>query len=415
MAHIQSDRDIIRSLAEQQARVAAQPAQQENLKNWKRLNALDPVKPMVSIDQICWHELVTDPALQLACTDPFCRDIEWGIRSTLYRWAHFPCDLVVPAHVDIQKAVANSGYGIDTVYDDRISGEIHQNTETHLFADQIADEDALEAIRTPVVSHDLHETAERRARAEHLLDGILGVRMAGPIPCFRVWDELTFLRGVTPILYDFADRPEFLHATMEKFTRIQLDLLDQYETLNLLDAQAPFAHCSPTHTDRLPGDGFDAAHVRAQDCWASGMGQIFSSCSPGLFDEFEIEYAKRYYARCGLVNYGCCEPLHDRVHLVRKMHGIRKISCSPWADPNQMAKQLGPEFVLLRKPNPSFLSGSALDETSIRRETRETLAACRESGTPCEFVLKDITTVMHEPSRLDRWADIVRQEIVDFG
>ncbi len=414
MNHKPSDKDILRTLATRQAEISALPIQQENLHAWKRINALDPVKPMVSIDQICWNELSGEEALQLQCVDPFHRSIEWSLRSTLYRWQHFPCDLVVPAHVEIPKAIGNSGYGIDIAYEDEIGGEIHQNAETHLFADQIADEDALARITCPVITHDVLATAERKARAEELFDGILGVRMSGVVPCFRVWDEITFFRGVTPILYDFVDRPEFLHAIMEKFTIIQLSLLDQYEELNVLDPAHPLIHCSPSYTDALPPPDFDDGHVRGRDCWASGMAQIFSSCSPGLFDEFEIEYARRYYARCGLVNYGCCEPLHDRIHLIRKMNGIRKVSCSPWANVQIMAKNIGNDYILLRKPNPAFLSGDALDEASVRREARDTLEACRENGTPCEFALKDITTVMNQPHRIDRWAQILNEEIAGF-
>jgi len=415
MTNRQSDYDILRALATRQAEIASLPVQKETLRNWKRINALDPIKPMVSVDQICWEEFQGDEALQLKCADPFLRKLEWNLRATLYRWAHFPCDLVVPAHVDIPMAIGNSGYGIDIVMEDTVGGELHRNSETHLFADQIADEDALARIVCPVITHDVRKSAEHKALAEEALGGILDVRMAGVTPVFRVWDEITFFRGVTPILYDFADRPEFLHAIMEKFTNIHLNLLDQYEALNVLDTGAPFSHCSPTHTDLLPTEDYDPERVLGRDCWASGMAQIFSSCSPAQFDEFEIAYAKRYYARCGLVNYGCCEPLHDKVHLIRQMHGIRKVSCSPWADVRVMAEQLGSDYVLLRKPNPSFLSGDALDEASIRRETRETLAACRVNGTPCEFILKDITTVMRQPERLDRWAQIVKEEIADFA
>ena len=130
-----------------------------------------------------------------------------------------------------------------------------------------------------------------------------------------------------------------------------------------------------------------------------------------MFDEFEIEYSKRYYEHCGLVNYGCCEPLHDKVHLIRKMHGVRKISTSAWADVNVMARNIGHDYVLLRKPNPAFVAGNTLDEPSIRKEICATLAACKEYGTPCEFILKDITTVNNQPERLTRWAQIVNEEI----
>jgi len=410
-----TDRDILRKLATRFAEIAALPVQKQNVDNWKRLNALNPVKPMVSMDQICWHELKGSGELTLHCENEFSRRLEWILRETLYRWDHFRCDMVVTSWLEIPKSIGSSGYGISIRYEDGLSGEIHQNAETHIFEDQIADETALEKIQTPVITHDRQSTQRDRAVAEDILGDILPVRMTGVVPCFRVWDEITFFRGVTPILYDFADRPEFLHAIMEKFTTIHLDLLRQYEALDLLDKDATTIHCSPAWNDLLPAKDFDGEHVRAKDCWASGMAQIFSSCSPAMFEEFEIEYARRYYAHCGLVNYGCCEPLHEMVPLIRTMHGIRKISTSPWANVQKMVRQIGQDFVLLRKPNPAFVAGDSLDEASVRRETRETLLACKEYGTPCEFILKDITTVRNQPERLTRWAQIVDEEIAGAG
>ena len=67
-----------------------------------------------------------------------------------------------------------------------------------------------------------------------------------------------------------------------------------------------------------------------------------------------------------------------------------------------------------RKPNPAYVAFADLAEDAIRRQTRETLEACRRNGTPVIFSLKDITTVKNEPLRLDRWHAIVKEEIERF-
>jgi hypothetical protein len=72
------------------------------------------------------------------------------------------------------------------------------------------------------------------------------------------------------------------------------------------------------------------------------------------------------------------------------------------------------DYVMARKPSPSYVAMDRLDEQAIVQETRETLQACTNNGTPCMFILKDITTVRHEPQRLTRWHDLVRTTIEAF-
>ena len=133
-----------------------------------------------------------------------------------------------------------------------------------------------------------------------------------------------------------------------------------------------------------------------------------------MHDEFEIQYMKPIFERFGLVNYGCCEPLHNKIDIIRQIRNVRAISVSPWADVNIAADAMGANYVMARKPNPAYVAFAQLNEESIIRQTRETLEACRRNGTPVIFSLKDITTVKNDPLRLDRWHDIVKREIERF-
>ncbi len=51
------DRDVLRALAGRKAEIAGQPIQKERLDQWRRLNDLEAVKPMVWINEVCWHEM----------------------------------------------------------------------------------------------------------------------------------------------------------------------------------------------------------------------------------------------------------------------------------------------------------------------------------------------------------------------
>ena len=81
---------------------------------------------------------------------------------------------------------------------------------------------------------------------------------------------------------------------------------------------------------------------------------VFSTVSPAMFREFEVDYASRICARFGLVYYGCCDPLHHKVDVVRRnIPRLRKISMSPWIDFPKAVENIGNKLVFCWKPNPA--------------------------------------------------------------
>lgn len=79
------DRDILPRLAEEQAQIAALPIHREKAKLWRRLNDLEPVRPLVWINEIPWHEMDVDGELVPQCDDPWARETEAGLRRLLYQ------------------------------------------------------------------------------------------------------------------------------------------------------------------------------------------------------------------------------------------------------------------------------------------------------------------------------------------
>ena len=51
---------------------------------------------------------------------------------------------------------------------------------------------------------------------------------------------------------------------------------------------------------------------------------------------------------------------------------------------------------------------------TIRKETEETVKACLKYGCPCEFVLKDISTVSHRPENLIVWTQTVSDVLDEY-
>jgi hypothetical protein len=212
--------------------------------------------------------------------------------------------------------------------------------------------------------------------------------------------------GVEAALYALIDRPDFIHRLLRRMTDGYLSMLDQLENQGLLCGQQSLIHCTGAYTDELPASGYDPDKPRTKDLWMFGLAQMLGSVSPKMFHEFEVAYTSQICERFGLVYYGCCDPLDDRIDKVRMIPNVRKVSMSPWVDQARGAAEIGTDFVFSRKPNPALVAMEHFNAEQVRADLIQTRDICRESGSPLEIILKDISTVRYDSRRLSEWAGI---------
>ena len=401
---------IVRELAARVAEVAALPVQEEKRALWRKLNALTPVRPMVMVDQVCWNEMNVNDELTLRCTDAECRRYEEHLRRTLYQWEHFPVDRVVEPFIRVPKAIHNSGFGIGVREETAVTDPTNA-VVGHKYENQFQTEDDLGKIRVPQVGHDSAETERRVAVAHELFDGLLEVRPWGADPYLSLWDPLSTWMGVENALYAMIDKPDFMHRLLTRMTDGYLSMLDQLEEQGLLCQEQSLIHCTGACTDELPAPGYDPQRPRTKDLWMFGLAQMFSTVSPDMFREFEVDYASRICSRFGLVYYGCCDPLDGKMAEVRMIPNVRKISMSPWINEERGAAEIGSDFVYSRKPSPAFVATDRFSPDQIRTDLVATRTVCDKYDCPLEFILKDISTVRYEPERLSEWARIAMQVV----
>lgn len=399
------DRDIIRGLANRMAELAKLPHQEETRTRWRKLNGLRPERPMVMIDQVCWHELNGGGELTLKCKDAECRAYEMEMRRVLYQWNHFRVDMVVEPFIRVPLAITNTGFGMEIKEVVAVSDPT-SSVVSHKYENQLANDEDLDKIRMPTVHHDVAETRRRLEVAHELFDGLLDVKPWGADPYLSLWDPIAHWMGVEGALYAMIDRPEFMHRLVARMTEGYLGLLDQLETQGLLCGPQSLIHCTGAYTDELPAPGYDPKHPRTRDQWMFGLAQMFCTVSPEMFKEFEIDYTIKICERFGLVYYGCCDPLDGKMNEVRMLPHVRKVSMSPWADEGRGAAAIGRDYVYSRKPNPAHVAMTGFDEELIRKDLLATWHHCQENGCALEYILKDISTVCYDPGRLTRWAEI---------
>jgi hypothetical protein len=406
-----NDKAIIRELATQVADIAALPIQNKKIMLWRKLNALKPERPMVMIDQVCWNEMNVGDELTLRCTDPECRSYEETLRRTIFQWKHFPVDMVVDPFFRVPRAITNTGFGVDAQENVSVSDPTNQ-VVGHWYKNVFQHDDDLEKVKIPQISDNPAENDRRMAVAHELFDGLLEVRLWGYDPYLSIWDPISTWMGVEQALFAIVDRPAFVHKLVNRLTEGYLSMLEQLEDQGLLCGPQSLIHCTGAYTDELPAPGYNPAKPRMKDMWMFGLAQMFSTVSPKMFKEFEVDYASRICARFGLVYYGCCDPLDKKMKQVRMIPNVRKISMSPWVDEERGAAEIGRDYVYSRKPTPALLAHDTFDPELVREHLVATRNACEKYKCPLEYILKDISTVRYEPERLFKWGQIA-MEVAD--
>ena len=396
---------VVRALAARAAEIAALPVQGQKRALWRKLNTLEPERPMVMIDQVCWNEMNIGDELTLQCTNAECRRYEGQLRRMLYRWKHFPVDMVVEPVMRVPKAIHNSGFGVK-VREETAPGDPTNPVKGHKYENQFRCDEDLEKIRSPQIGHDAAETERRLAVAHELFDGLLEVQLWGAEPSVCLWDPIATWMGLESALYALVDKPDFMHRLLTRMTDVCSSMLDQLAEQGLLCGPQNLVHCTGAYTLDLPAPDYDPRKPRTKDLWTHGMAQMLSTVSPDMFREFEVDYISPLCDRFGLVYYGCCDPLDDRMAEVRMIPNVRKVSMSAWVDQERGAAEIGGDFVYSRKPSPAFLATERFNPEQVRADLEATRNLCQEHGCPLEFILKDISTVRYQPQRLFDWARI---------
>ena len=402
------DRETLRALAERYMSYALSEKNGEKRRLWRSLNDGTMLKPMVAIDQMPWNELNTDGRLSCTVSDPYFRRIEWNLRSEIYKYEHLPVDMVLNPYILLPRPVVNTGYGMRPQYE--LPDGSANSFVSKRYVNQIKEPEDVEKIKTPVITIDREAEKRIEAVARDVFDGIAPVKMQGIVLHLGFWDWIAQWMGVENCYIELMDRPEMMHAVMERLTVATLDEIEQINSLGLYDVNCNMCHCSYTFSDSIPSAGCDLNAPTSLDGWGFGMAQLFTSVSPQITAEFEVPYMQRIFSHFGAIYYGCCDRLDDRLDIICRMPNIRKISCSPWSDRENFAANLPKQYIMSNKPSPAFLAQPSFDGDAVRADLRRTIKAAKDHGLRLELLLKDISTVKNEPQRLWRWAEIAEEE-----
>jgi hypothetical protein len=205
-----------------------------------------------------------------------------------------------------------------------------------------------------------------------------------------------------------------MHQTARRFMEIGQSQLKQAVEQELLGPHPLLLHGTTGCVRELPAADF-TGRFRPKDAWGRCAAQIFGAVSPVMHDEFDLAYNQELFKDCGLLYYGCCEPMDRKIDILRKrFKNLRKISITPWADPLRAAENIGRDYVMAAKPNPAFVATFPFNPEPVKQEIARYCEACLKHGTTLEFVLKDISTIANNPGNLSQWAATVNATIDQY-
>ena len=411
-----TDRGVLRALAGGLAEIASLDVHAEKAAMWASVNKLQSRRPMVWMNEIPWHEMNVDDELTLKCTDPFCRTLEDDMRKTIYQWRHMPGDMIVSNCISCPLAIEDTGFGLDEDVEIAIT-DPESDVVSRKFHRQITEPEDIEKIANATITHDEAATEQRYEMTCDALGDIMPVVKEGIKGMwFSPWDELIRWWGVQEAMMDLVLRPQMVNDIVSRLVEVYIDRLDQWEKLNVLTPNNDNTRVGSGaygYTDELPGENFDPENITAANLWGCATAQIFSSVSPEMHWEFALRHEMRYLERWGLTYYGCCEPLDIKMDILRKIPNLRKISMSPWVDPERSASLVAEDYVYSFKPNPAVLA----EDRWRRDQARQDLVKFLDPARSChvEIIMKDISTVRRQPQRLWEWEKIVMEVVEDYA
>ncbi len=420
--------NMLRDLAKQVRDIAATPEQEQKRLACRKLNRLQPGRPLVfCFPEGAWLECI--PPETLCCIDPVLRGWETRLRMAIYTHEFLADDQPIDAAFHVPWDASFDGWGVEayrsSIDEDKrqtyymhpyvgLSQRSHSNLTAFKDEAPLKERSDIDKLRTPRLRVNRAESEIQLQMAQDLFGDILAVsrrgnpwNIVGGFPVTAVQ-----LRGMDQLWLDLYDDPAWVRELLRILAaghNAQLDALEQEGLLTLNNGPEWIGTGGIGYTDELPAADFDPGHVRLTDIWGGLQAQDLVGISPDMFEEFFYPLMKPIMERFGFSHYGCCEAADPWFPSLLRTANLRRISISPWAGVTKCAEALGERYVFSYKPLPTCVTTGRMDDQAIRCGLEEVFTLTKAHGCVVEVMLKDLHTVRHQPGRIRRWVQLARE------
>jgi len=419
----QKERNIIRGLATRWMELASLPVMKERKRLWRAVHDLKAERPVILFETDWIEGYISNN--ELLCEDPFLRSVEKNMRIRLRQAEEVGDDQVLEPYYRLGWKMVFSDYGVP-VEMRAAAGEV--SSIAYSFSFPIATPDDIAKLRKRSIAVDREKTLRLHATLEDVMGDLLPVRLGNYDPFvseFNVGEHGdlgfngNFFFGLTWQLYRFIgndrllywvyDTPDAVHKLMAYMLEDRLRLFEFFEREGLLDFNTDSQMAGPRSYGYVSGlPQADTQRPAAlKDLWAWAESQEFEMISSAMYGEFVLPYLAKLAQKFGLIYYGCCERVDDRLEMIMNaIPNLRSVSVSGWSNLARTAELLGKKYVFSRKPTPASISGPNPDWDRLKKDMKATHAAARDCN--LEILFRDVYTINGDRARLRRWVEMTK-------
>ena len=418
------DRNIIRQLAANWMELASLPVMNERKRLWKAVHDLKAERPVI-LFETGWIEGFVEPS-EILCENPFLRRVEQSMRITLRHAEELGDDLVIEPYYRIGWRMSFSDYGVPV--DILAAKHTEDSALAYSFSFPIATPQDIDKLQKRTIAVDRKRTMMFKEMLEEAMGDILPVKLGSYDPFIYEFDDAefgdsgfngNFFFGLTWQVYRFIgndgllywpyDAPDAIHKLMSYMLDDRIAMFEYFEKEGLLALNTDNQMAGPRsygYVSDLP-EPDSKEKVGLKDLWGWAESQESESISPAMYKEFVLPYLAKLSTKFGLIYYGCCERIDDRLDLIiEAIPNLRSVSISGWSNLQKTAEMLGKDYVYSRKPTPAYISGANPDWDLLEKDMKNTCRAAKDCNV--EILFRDVYTTDGDRSRLAKWVDMTK-------
>lgn len=402
-----TEKTLIRNLAKRYMDIATADLQDIRRNLWRNHNSFEFSRPPIYVRAFAWREM---PESRTESADPLCKTMETFFKQEIFR-SKFNDDYIIQPWYTLHAVKKCQGWGVE--YKRHFAGELNtlESYKVDYFLKKLEDMDKL---RDPFHAIDEEQTLLLVEKANDLIGDIMPIDVfRGPAYwCFSgdISTDLGHLRGIENIMMDMYENPQQLHNLLKFMGDGILRTHDQAEAAGDIGSTFTYNQAMP-YAKELPDPQPNVNGMNRNQLWNFTAAQEFALVSPEMHEEFMLNYQMPILSKFGLVAYGCCEDLTNKIDMLRKIPNLRRIAVSPFANVKKCAEQIGRDYIISYRPNPALLA-AGYDRENVKQSLRRDFGFLK--GTCFDITMKDVETVEKDPSRISEWVKTTREVIAEF-
>ena len=412
------DYEVLRKLAGRYMEIADDPVMTERRELWRRYMSMESTRPPISIGFGAWSAFMDD-FLNL----PEHRECE---EQTHYK-----------VERDLKLRIYKSELGDDTVFkpyytiravtlprtDEELMGVRFKKTGSYGIGHGYHIDSVIETLtQAKALDPGTFEIDEEATAAcvddlSKAFEGVLEIdEMRGPFLTGFSGDcsyHYMNLRGLEQMMTDPYLEPE-IHGTIMEFLK-RRTLADHRlaEEEGRVSSSAFIEIQGEGYTNELPDPQPNTYSGSLKDCWFFAASQELTAVGPDFFEKHMVDYQLPIVEQFGLVHYGCCENLSDKIDVLRKIPNLRRIAVTPSADIDCCVEEIGTDYLISWRPNPGLSVTVAYDVEATRKFLVENLR--KLEGCMFDVSWKDIENDCGDPYNLRNSIVATKKAFDDLG